>query len=292
METWSGETVRLAVFGDVHGNLAALEAVLEDIARADADGGVEGIVVLGDVVNAGPDSRLCWQRVQALGCPLVRGNHERYVAHYGNEDAPELLEDRFKPVAWSAGQFSDSERARLLEVPLEHHFPDHPELLFVHATRQDDRGNVTPFMHDAEVTLLFTSDASPQRPQLIVRGHNHLVNTRTLAQGALAGTTIITVGAVGLALAGAPAAQYALLTKVRSGWQVQHCVVPYDVDATLRRFRDSGYLAAAGGAARLLMREVATGTHQLVPFLRDVDRWTCGGQISLDDAVARFLNAY
>ena len=280
--------MRLAVFGDVHGNLAALEAVLEDIARADVD----ALVVLGDVVNAAPDSRACWQRVLALGCPLVRGNHERYVAHYGHEDAPELLEDRFKPVAWSAGQFSEAERATLMEVPLEHHFPDYPDVLFLHATRQGDRGNVSPFMTDADVMPLFEHDAFPRRPKLIVRGHNHLINTRMLGHGVLAGTTIVTVGAVGLPLGGAPAAQYALLSNTRDGWQLQHRMVPYDVEATLQRFRDSGYLAAAGGAARLLMREVATGTHQLVPFLRDLDRWTCAGQVSFDTAVERFFNAY
>lgn len=284
--------MRLAVFGDVHGNLAALEAVLEDTTQQDID----GMVILGDIVNAGPDSRACWQRVQALGFPLVRGNHERYVAHYGNPDAPELLEDRFKPVAWSAGQFSDAERAGLMDAPLEHYFPEHPELLFVHASRQSDRGNVTPFMPDAEVAAMFASDIFPKRPKLIIRGHNHLVATQVIARGELAGTTLVTVGAVGLSLGGIPAAQYALVSRVHNDWQVdwqvQHRAVPYDVEATLRRFRDSGYLEAAGGAARLLMREVATGSHQLVPFLRDLDRWTCAGQVPFDEAVERFLNAY
>lgn len=280
--------MRLAVFGDVHGNLAALEAVLADIAQQDTD----GLVVLGDVVNAGPDSRACLQRVQALECPLVRGNHERYVAHYGNPDAPELLEDRFKPVAWSAGQFSDVERAQLMDVPLEHYFPDHPELLFLHATRQGDRGNITPFMLDADVAAMFVSDAFPKRPKFIIRGHNHLVNTRVVARGELVGTTIVTVGAVGMSLAGIPEAQYALISHAPDGWQVQHRAVPYNVDATLQRFRDSGYLEAAGGAARLLMREVATGSHHLVPFLRNLDRWTCAGEVSFDEAVVRFLNAY
>jgi hypothetical protein len=37
---------------------------------------------------------------------------------------------------------------------------------------------------------------------------------------------------------------------------------------------------------------VAIGTHQLVPFLRDLDRWTCAGQVSFDTAVERFFNAY
>lgn len=280
--------MRVAVFGDIHGNVAALEAVLADIAQQDVD----SMVVLGDVVNAGPDSRVCWQRVQALGCPVVRGNHERYVAHYGNPDAPELLEDRFKPVAWSAGQFADAERAKLMDVLLEHHFPEFPELLFVHATRQSDRGNVSPFMVDADVTPMFVCDAFPRCPKLIIRGHNHLVNTRGLARGELAGTTIVTVGAVGMSLAGIPEAQYALVSRTQKGWQVQHRAVPYDVDATLRRFQESGYLEAAGGAARLLMREVATGSHHLVPFLRHLDRWTCAGEVSFDDAVVRFLNAY
>jgi hypothetical protein len=83
----------------------------------------------------------------------------------------------------------------------------------------------------------------------------------------------VSVGAAGLALSGRPEAQWALLSRHRDGWRVRHASEPYDVAATLRRFDESGYLEVAGPIGRLYRREMATGTHQLVPFLRFEQAW-------------------
>ena len=37
------------------------------------------IIVAGDVVNIFPDSKRCWDLVMSLKCPVLRGNHERYL---------------------------------------------------------------------------------------------------------------------------------------------------------------------------------------------------------------------
>ena len=49
---------------------------------------------------------------------------------------------------------------------------------------------------------------------------------------------------------------------------VEHHAVKYDVGATLRRFRETDYAAQTGPVGRMFMREVATGAHHVVPFLR------------------------
>ncbi|MCB8944417.1 MAG: metallophosphoesterase family protein [Ardenticatenaceae bacterium] len=67
--------MRIALISDVHGNLIALEAVLADIAQA----GVDQIIFLGDLVTFGPQPREAVERVQALGCPCVLGNHDDFV---------------------------------------------------------------------------------------------------------------------------------------------------------------------------------------------------------------------
>lgn len=60
----------VAVISDIHGNLAALEAVLSDLERERPD----HVVCLGDVAATGPQSRETIERQQALGCPTVMGN--------------------------------------------------------------------------------------------------------------------------------------------------------------------------------------------------------------------------
>ena len=63
----------VAVFSDVHGNLPALEAIVQD-AREQAD----SYLCLGDVVNYGPWNDECLELVFSLpGIQVLEGNHER-----------------------------------------------------------------------------------------------------------------------------------------------------------------------------------------------------------------------
>ena len=63
--------MKIVVFGDVHGNLPALELMV------DVAGNVDQYVCLGDVVNYGPWSNECVQFISELeNCIKIRGNHE------------------------------------------------------------------------------------------------------------------------------------------------------------------------------------------------------------------------
>lgn len=67
--------MRIAVFSDVHGNLPALQAVLDD-----AEGqAVDEIFCLGDTVAIGPQSAECLNLLMACGITAVLGNHELYA---------------------------------------------------------------------------------------------------------------------------------------------------------------------------------------------------------------------
>ena len=79
--------MRIAAISDIHGNLGALDAVLDDIARR----GVDVTVNLGDIVSGHLQPRATAQRLMALDLPTIRGNHERQVlgdpARMGASDA-------------------------------------------------------------------------------------------------------------------------------------------------------------------------------------------------------------
>ena len=75
--------MRFAIFSDVHGNLAALDVMLDDLANV---GEVDQIWCLGDFVLLGPRPAQCIQRLRALheqhGKEKVRfigGNTDRYI---------------------------------------------------------------------------------------------------------------------------------------------------------------------------------------------------------------------
>lgn len=67
--------MKYGVFGDIHGNLEALEAVLVDM----EDQGVTHPLCLGDLVGYGANPAECLEVVRALRCPVVRGNHDDLV---------------------------------------------------------------------------------------------------------------------------------------------------------------------------------------------------------------------
>ncbi len=63
---------RIAVISDIHGNLAALDAVMDDIHRS----GASEVVCLGDVVGYGSEPNACLERLAGKLSVCVRGNHE------------------------------------------------------------------------------------------------------------------------------------------------------------------------------------------------------------------------
>ncbi len=65
--------MRILIFGDVHGNLIALEKMLAQVQET-----VDRLICHGDVVNYGPWSNECVQLLEDLQCTCLQGNHEAY----------------------------------------------------------------------------------------------------------------------------------------------------------------------------------------------------------------------
>ncbi len=64
--------MKIAVISDIHGNLEALEKVLDDAHSCGAD----QIICLGDCIGYGPDSNKVVEKIMAGNIPAVTGNHE------------------------------------------------------------------------------------------------------------------------------------------------------------------------------------------------------------------------
>jgi predicted phosphodiesterase len=269
--------MRLAILCDIHGNLPAFEAALEHLARQEVD----QLVIAGDIVNGAPDSAACWQRARSLGCPILQGNHERYLFHFNDPEAPALWRTlQFAPVQWARAEFGPEELEEMRRLPRTLRLPEAPGLLLVHASARNDHDSIYPYTAEEQLAPMFAGEEAG----LIVRGHNHLPFVRQWAGGLIA-----TAGAVGLPLDGNPAAQYLIVEARRSGWHIAHQSVSYDLQAALRRFDESGYLEATGPMGQLFFREVATATHLVVPFLRAYHRWKQESPLTLSHAVDRFL---
>jgi predicted phosphodiesterase len=270
--------MRLAIFADIHGNLPAFEAALAHVAGQAPD----QILIAGDVVVGSPDSDACWQLAQSLGCPILRGNHERYVADFGTPAAPAVwATEQFAPLHWALAQLTDAERHAMGNLPRSLRLPAAPDLLFVHASARGDHDTITAHTPETQLNAMFPDIAE----RYLIRAHNHVAQVHPWGE-----RLIVTAGSVGLPLDAQPTAQYLLLDQIPNGWRIEHQSVPYDLEATLRRFRETDYLAATGPMGRLFLREVATASPHIIPFFHSRQRRSRDGELSLAAAVDRFLS--
>ncbi|MDX2186966.1 MAG: metallophosphoesterase family protein [Opitutaceae bacterium] len=248
--------MRVAVLSDIHGNLPALEAVLDALPRL----GVTQTVIAGDVVNGSPDSRACWDLVHSLRLPLLRGNHERYVFDLHSERAkPEWATLQFAPVHFTYKQFDDAIRMEMARLPILHRDPELPGLLVVHASPRNDHDLVFPYTRESDLDAMFSGATE----RTFVRGHNHYAGI-TLWRG----RHIVNAGSVGLPLDGSPKAQFVILELKAGTWRAEHHAIAYDVARAVRRFEETGYLDEGGPLAHLYMKEVETASFRVVPFLK------------------------
>lgn len=277
--------MRIAILADIHGNLPAFEAVLDHIAQQNVD----QIIIAGDIVNGSPDSDKCWRLAKSLNCPMVRGNHERYVFDYGTPNAdPAWVSERFSSVRWVIAQLTDDERQELADLPMALRLPELPDLLITHASPRSDQDSLKAYTLDHAVAEMFGSVAE----QTIVRGHNHLEYTHNWR-----GKEIITVGTAGHPLDGNSAARYSILERQDKRWHHTAYAIPYDLERTIQRFHETNYLEEAYPMGRLFLREVSTASHTIVPFLRLYFRWQEEdpnglGALSLADAIDHFFELY
>ena len=71
--------MRYAIIADIHANLEAFQAVLEDISHQN----VTHFVCLGDVVGYNANPKECLKIVRDMNMPCVKGNHDEYCSMDG-----------------------------------------------------------------------------------------------------------------------------------------------------------------------------------------------------------------
>ena len=104
-------TRRVAVIGDVHGNLHALRAVLDEIDSA----GVSTIVCAGDLVGYGPHPNECVELVAGTGALCVAGNHDLMAIGQLPVDGGRLVQQTQE---WTRAELTAEARAYLAALPV------------------------------------------------------------------------------------------------------------------------------------------------------------------------------
>jgi len=220
---------RIAALYDIHGNLPALEAVLEDVRHA----GVDHIVVGGDVLP-GPMVRETLARLQELDVPVqfIQGNCE--VAALAQIVGPEPAWYRSIPVdaktiiRWQAEQIDPPLQQLLTEWPMtcRAEVIGLGDVLFCHATPRHDNEVFTRMPPEDRLLPIFEGLGVP----LVVCGHTHMQFDRTIGK-----TRVVNAGSVGMPF-GEPGADWLLL-----GPDIELRHTDYDLERAADRMRATDY---------------------------------------------------
>jgi diadenosine tetraphosphatase ApaH/serine/threonine PP2A family protein phosphatase len=196
----------LAVLYDVHGNLPALEAVIEDATAA----GATRYLLGGDYALFGPWPAETVERLRTLRAGWIRGNGERWTADPGSAPDDEQVQGAIRASREVLGDATVADLAALPESHVE------GATRFVHGSPVSDVRSFFPEPGDDETELL--AGVTEDR---LVFGHSHL-QFRRPAEG---GIELVNPGSVGMPFDGDTRAAYAL---VAAGGEVELRRVGYD----------------------------------------------------------------
>jgi len=153
--------MRIAAISDIHGNADALEAVLSDL-----DGeGVDGIVVLGDLVAFGPDPARVIDRLRGIGARVVRGNTDRYLL---GAETPRS-DHMWDLLAWGRDLLGAERIAYLESLPATMSIDlDGTSALLCHGTPGSDEVGFFPGEEQG-----FADKLAAAEETLVIAGHTH-----------------------------------------------------------------------------------------------------------------------
>jgi predicted phosphodiesterase len=245
---------RLAILADVHGNLPALEAVLQDLAPFKVD----HVIVAGDVINWGPFSAPVMERVTREGWAVIRGNNEFYLLDHDTPRAPAAWE-AYALLPWLSQQLNGRWRNAIAAWPdaLSLRFPDAPPLRVVHGSPRSPWEPIYPISTDEEVEAMLAG----VEEATVIAAHTHLAMDRRVGR-----RRILNPGSVGVPLDGVFCARYMLLEGDVEGWHPAFRSVAFDYDALFREFERQGFVAECGVDGHLVIEEFKTARLQIHPF--------------------------
>lgn len=223
--------ISLALLADIHGNLPALEAVLDHLSSRS----VEGVYHLGDLVGYGPWPEEVVARIRAEGIPGIAGNYDSTVAT-GHEHCGCRYEDPRQEAlshasyGWTRERIGKPTASWLRALPFRldlrpegGHAPG-PSVILVHGT---PTLNTVYWHHERSPgfaeTMIGRGGARPG--DVVAFGHTHRPWTREVQ-----GVRLVNAGSVGRPKDGDPRACYVRLRRRDEAWEVEFVRVEYDVE--------------------------------------------------------------
>jgi predicted phosphodiesterase len=224
---------KITIFGDIHANLPALEAVLEDM---DARG-LPNRYCLGDLVGYGTYPNEVVEKIRDLGIPALMGNYDQGVGD-SSDDCGCAYRDAFakalgeRSITWSNEHTRPENKEFLRRLPFSIPLTlGDLRVLLVHGSPR----KINEYLYEDRPDKSFERLLDIAEAGILVCGHTHIPYHRTLPSG----RHIINAGSVGKPKDGDSRACYLVLEAVEQTISVQFIRVAYDIEKTAQAIENS-----------------------------------------------------
>lgn len=238
--------LKMAIISDLHANLPALKAVLNDIENRQVD----QLYCLGDLVDFAPWANEVIDLIRQNRIPTLMGNHDERIAF----DLPVVplakhgpleTQCRMAAIDYTRKAITKENKAFLANLPrqmqLTFGFPDRDiRLLLVHASTRSIEEYIYAEHESEDVASMMTG----ANADVLVMGHTHQSYIRTIPGPTL--KTAINCGSVGRSKEADRLATYLLITisdpKTAFGpdsMQFELIKVNYEIEETIKAIRQS-----------------------------------------------------
>lgn len=242
--------MKIAVISDIHGNMEALEAVLNDIEKEKCS----KIFCLGDIAMAGPEPVETIHRIHALSQSkdfhIIQGNTDKMLSVFSFDTYNKILEtNAVMASAYLADSkiISDEDKEFLRNLPVQEEIELFGiKILLVHGSPRRNDENIYPNMTVEEIEEIIKNTTA----NIIFCGHTHMpcgyqTNTEQ---------TVVNTGSIGRPFSEEPKSCYAIMeiNEQEATYTVKHKFVDYNVELASTKIKNRKFEGADKLAKMLL----------------------------------------
>ena len=215
--------VKIGLISDIHSNLAALEAVLNDMPKVDR------VICAGDLVGYGAEPNEVVELVRSKGIQVVMGNHDYAVM---TKDVSDLKSVAAEAALWTSRKLSPENIHYLSTLPTQLRLKVGKSRLYVvHGSPRDNLGEyIFPDISNQELSQLI----GELEEDIIILGHTHRPMKRMIL-----GKLVVNPGGVGQPRDRNPKAGYAVLA-IDGDVDAEIKRVEYDIESTAKKIMAAG----------------------------------------------------
>lgn len=240
--------MKIAVISDIHGNLEALDAVMNDIEEQ----GCEKIFVLGDYAMAGPEPGITvdwfFKKQFEPNFKMIQGNTDLMIAEYTEElyqtikaKAPVMAE----ALKDDATILNSIQKDFLRNLPLQLELEEEGvKILLVHGSPRKNNEDISPNLSIEDVEKMLEN----VNADIILCGHTHLPCGYQTSKK----QTVVNVGSIGRPFTSEPKSCYLKLTIINGQCLFEHRFVDYDKEKAESKLRKRKFNGADKLADMLL----------------------------------------